>query len=734
MLNLSSAVNPALAQARSKPPTDLDQQADKVAAAGEDSKPGAELHNQLQKNPEQRDAVYHHLARTDPGLIHHLEQLRGDDAPPAASGDKEAPGPGEKKPAPGGDPHQWLKDLLPPQALQVLREVTEASQATEPVNPAVQAKTDAQAVQAAYDKTLQRTGNAAQAAAAAAEQLKNLTKAHAGDTVYTTTLLREAQGTLDQIGQVLGRHANGEFRGSEADRQAIQNTVFSLNKAAELGGALGAQLIAMPIAKHIPNKSELHKIDDAFYDVLKNGGSPLLFQALYQNLKALGKDKAAQELKVDHGNVWASIDEHIDGILDTAGNIFSSVGDGLIKVVTGAGELLVDVAKGTVDVVEDTVEALQDGLEFAVKNGLKLGAKLLDYAIGLVRSGLDSALGLDEKIKGLGVGDSYELALDVEVALELGIEVGRGITVERAEDGSYAVSGWFSANVDIKHVAGAKVGAGGKVTFTANSPEEAKQLALMLATGPKTSEFGFAREHLTSIEVSGSAALEGELAKLGIGEVHSELSGEVGVERSFRIEFDNGQPVALVVGTTLYGQGTAAGDARTDPKLAALRELASRLGFKLPANLAAQGEFEITMETRIPLNGIRAGVGELVDGGDLVDAVRKGAADAKTTIHLQADLATGSTGHTEGKRISLDITGLDLNDAAAVAKFLVTGDAKQLKGVPLKVEGWIADFEYDDHSPLDLNLIISGVNVGIAINTQSSTTDVDYEHRKPIVS
>ncbi len=92
--------------------------------------------------------------------------------------------------------------------------------------------------------------------------------------------------------------------------------------------------------------------------------------------------------------------------------------------------------------------------------------------------------------------------------------------------------------------------------------------------------------------------------------------------------------------------------------------------------------------------------------------------------------AAGYIGHTEGKRISLDITRLDSNDAAAVARVLVTRDVKQLSGLQLNVTGWIADFEYDEHSPLEVNLIFAGE--GKSTNTRSSIISVDYDKREVI--
>jgi hypothetical protein len=737
----------------------------------------SDWHNHLLQHPQDRDAVYEHLRRTDPGLIHHVDKLQHETREARGTHDLRAlPDRNEQvRPLPA-QPRQpselrdALERLLPPKPHWITlpsytgqprpevvplpqpypREPVKtvpfgdaaasavaagaaagAAAAQTPATPAELASADADAVQQTYDDTLARTGNAARAAEAASQQINTLTAQHEGDTVYTSTLLRESQDTLEQIGDVLGRHVEGEFRGNDADKQSIKNTITSLNGAAENSGAFGAALIADPLARHIPDGDDLHQIDDAFYDLIDDGGSTLLFESLHASLEAQGKHDAAEELLDKGGGFFDAIKDRIGDAVDFVGGVIGTAVDGVVSIASGAANLAVDVAKGTVDVVEGGADALRDGVEFAVKNGLKLSGKLLDWAVDQYRSGLDAATGLSEHVAELGVGDSYELSIDAEAAVLLGIQAGRGVTVTRTQDG-YEISGYANGSLGITLGGSVSAGAEGKVTFQAETAEEAQQLALLLASGPKTDEAGLVLEHLSSVELSGSAGIGAELASLGIGELNSELSAAAGVQGSYRLEFENGKPVALVVSQTLSAEGTAAANGQLSPELRVLQELARKAGVELPISGAANGQFEATFETRIPLGDLGDAAGELSEG-DLLDAARAGVAHAEQSLHIEGQVSLGeNTGEQSGKKISLDIQGIDAGDVRQLAQFITSGDPSKLRGLDLDISGWLADFSYEDHSPVDFAFSIPGVDWGGSLSTESSVTDVDYAHRQRI--
>lgn len=595
--------------------------------------------------------------------------------------------------------------------------------------PAEQAAADAQQVQQAYDSTLARTGNAAQAAAAASAQLEALTSAHAGDRVYTTALLRAAQPTLDRIGSVLGQHVDGRYNGNAADKAAIVATVRQLSAAAGHAGELGALLIAAKLSPHIADRGDLRKLDDAFYAHIEQGGSPALFGALYQQLKAEGKHTAAEELKDRGGGVLDWVRDRIDDAIDLAGRVAGSVAGGVVDLVRNGVGLAVDIARGTVDVVGDVAEGAQQAIAFAVENGLKLGGRLLDFAIDAYRGRLDDSLKVTDHIEALGPGDSWQFEASAEVSALFGAEAAKGITVERNADGGYDVSGYTQAGADIKYVEGLEAGAGGKVTFHVDTAEEAAQVALMFASAPKPGELGFLKDHLKSIEFTGSVALESELAKLGVGDVQAALEGEAGRSTGYRIEFEDGKPSALVRVDTFYAEGSAAGDARLESRqLAQVRALAEQAGIDLPDEYALNVDLQVQVETRIPLSGSVDAVKDLLAGRP-GDALKGAAGQVTQSVTIRGSVeAAGDDDVFHGKAFELKAENLDLRDAAALVRATLAGDPGALHDLDADFSGWWADTTRHDESDLDLNVVINGV--GFGVETTVGSTDVDWEHRR----
>jgi hypothetical protein len=436
--------------------------------------------------------------------------------------------------------------------------------------------------------------------------------------------------------------------------------------------------------------------------------------------------------------IWDQVKDGVDavsralgeaaGLVVKAGDIIKDLGEGLYSVTRNGVEFVVDTADKSIDVIGDGVEALQEGVEYAVENGLKLTGKLLEYAIDAYRDGVSDALNLEENIAVLGPGDSFTLALDVEVALGLGVQAGGGVTITAEEDGTYTVTGQFAADVEIKAGSDLAVGGGGMVTFKADTPEEAQQLALIMASGPKPSELGFVRQHLQSVELSSQASVE-FVTKLGLGDVYSEVSAEATASSGVRIEFENGDPVAVVLTTSISAEATVTGDARLSPAQKAVHQLLERLGIDVPDNLSASIEGEFTVETRIPIDGLNVDVKDIL-AGNVGDAIDIDADEIETSVRFEGQYGVGSDGELSGKHVSLEIEGLQPSEALKLLQFAVTGDSGHLDGIELQVSGTIIDFDYEDHSPIDVGGMTS--IGGISIETESSITDVDPDSEESI--
>jgi hypothetical protein len=421
----------------------------------------------------------------------------------------------------------------------------------------------------------------------------------------------------------------------------------------------------------------------------------------------------------------------VKGLINTAESIFTKIKEGVTSIVEKGLELAVDVAKGTVDAVINTVEDGLKVVDFAIKNGLMLTGKALEFAQQLYRDGVDKVLNLDKKIADLGTGDSYELSIEAEVALGLGVQTGKGVTIERTEDG-YIVSGQFNAAVGIKAVAGLQVGGAGQFTFKATTAEEAKQLALILAGGPKPSEAGFIKDHLASIEVDATADLQAQLAKIGIGNIQDTLVGVVGGKRGVRIEFENGKPKDLVITQQTQAEGNVSKNGKVDPRWVALQKLANSLGIKLPDSVAANGQVSLSFETRIPI-GDAANAASLIAQGKIIDLVKSGALnDASTTMKLEGYVEAKGNGNTyKGKEFSIEVSDLDLQEVGSLIKYLNSHNPADLKGVKVDIEINEDDYTRTDNSPWDIDALIYGL-AGFYVDTKSESKDVDYAHRRHI--
>jgi hypothetical protein len=582
-------------------------------------------------------------------------------------------------------------------------------------DPKQQAKTDAVNVRKTYDDTLRQTNSPLLAAEAAASQIDQQISQHPNDTVYSSTLLQESKGTLKQIGMVLGEHVDGKgkYNSEKSDKQAIKNIVHHLASAADQNGIYGAALIAREIEPSIPNKSELHQVDDGFYDYqdqTKDKG--LLYGALYDSLQSKGKGKAAEELITRNGAP------------DGAARVVKQTAEGVIHLAENGVDLAVDTAKGTVDLIGEGAEAAEKAAKFAVKNGLKLVGKARDGMIDQFRKVADSTLHIEDKINELGVGDSYKLGLNIDVAgtFEIGtvgIGTGSDIKIEKKGENEYEVSG--SINVHGSLVVNA--GIGGKVAFTAKTPEEAKQFAMMIATGPKSSELKSMRNQLKSVEINTEAGYSFSPFKMGAGHMESSLGVGAKVKQTESLEFENGKPKNIVISYAIGLKANAASNKYLDnvTKNPSREVLATMLGVKSD-QLSVNLEGEISIEVKIPVENIVHSMDDLKDG-KVVEAIKTAAQSAEVTLKASGQFETSTGGGKfDGQRYEGKIKDLKMNDIDLIWKSL-QGDQtawNNLKNNHIKSES--KKYTRTDESALDLHLMTMAG--GFSLDTESSITDV----------
>jgi hypothetical protein len=578
-----------------------------------------------------------------------------------------------------------------------------------------QAKADAAEVKAAYVAELKATnGNEAYASRKAAEKMNELIEEHPNDPAYANALVRNSAETIEKIATTAGKNASGEAYYKDGDDdEAIKDTMGLLSDIAESAGTLGTYQIAEALAQKLPDRDELEAVDDGFYRAIEDGHSDALFGAVYQRMKAAGKDEGAEELINKDSGGFSPLDalgDLVGTVTDIAGDAIGVVGDagsavvGAIEdglhVVTDVGEFVVDTAKGTVNLVKNIADATLDevkgAVQYAIEQGLELAGDVRDF---LRDKALDVAGQAVGQIDDLAEGESVDLHADVDVSLGVSVGVNGSVSVTKTDEG-YVVAGEVGADIGLAGGGEGEVGLQGRVEMTYATAEEAKaaaqKLLLMGGSGvspvltpvlaPSPSELQDMMKHVTAIELSGTAAAEIKGLPADDG-----LSGEVGFETTYRMEFEDGKPVALVRKTSL------------DAELAASlqKEVTDALKASgLNLNVGAKFEGSIELETRIPLSGDLGGKDLLAFIASPATATVAGEAESSITITGSVDgSATGgiSAGPvdigrttTTGTEISLTIGDIDADEVTSVFKNLVKGDFGSLfKGVDVTVKaGW----------------------------------------------
>lgn len=613
------------------------------------------------------------------------------------------------------------------------------SAATAASRSVTQGKADAAQVQKAYDDSLKaNNGNEARASEAATSKMVELTRAHKGDVAYSRSLVAASQPTLDKIATAAGKNANGEAYYKDGDDdEAIKRSMVNLSDVAAASGQLGTYQIADTLAKKLPNRDELEAVDDGFYRAMDDGHSDALFKATAQRMVGLGKKTGAEEL-VDRGGGGFSLNplDHlgdlVDVVKDLGGDLIGAVGDAGsavvdvagkgLHVISEAGEFVVDAAKGTVGLAKDLADATLDevkgAVKYAVEQGLELAGNVRDFLRSKALEVTGKAVG---KIGDLEPGESVDLHADVDVSLGLSVGVNGSVSVAKNEDGSFTVAGQVGADFGFAAEGEGEAGLAGRVEMKFATADEAKKAAekllLMGASGvspvlmpvlaPSPSELKDMMQHVSAVELTGSAAAEIQGLPADDG-----LKGEVGVSTSYRMEFENGKPVALVRKSELNGELNA-----SLPKEVTQALKASGLNL----NVGADFKGSVSLETRIPLSGDLGGKDLLAFIASPATAVVAG--KAESSIHLEGSVDGSSTtglasgpltiGHTEtqGTTVSLDISDIDASEVTSVFGKLIKGDFSHLtQGVDVNLSaGWEKWKEGTDGFEADFTIAGEGV-------------------------
>jgi|GEM_PF-2369814 len=565
-----------------------------------------------------------------------------------------------------------------------------------------QATQDAVSVDRAYDSALSSGSNEAQAAKAASAELERLAAVHTGDAAYLNTLVRASAETIDKIATTLGSNTEGHYKDGD-DKNAIKDTLKSLARVAEAGGAVTAGTLGRTLASKVDDDSELFQFDDAFYEFKNAGGTNLLFDATTSALRAAGKDDAAGEL-AERGGDGGFVDGVQDGFGDVIGAVadgFGAVagfatdlGEGILSVATDVGEFAVDVAEGTVDLVGDaanwTKDQVGNAVQYAVEQGLRLAGPVVEKVRELAKEGIDNGLGITENIDSLEEGDSLSIGGDFHAQLGVAIDASAEIQVglSRDENGNdvYTVSGEVSAGVGLGAGGTATAGVGGKMEFTFDNAEDAAKAAKILAAGaagvaalasgpgailapallPSPGDLSFLQDNLASVEVS--ASVGAQFASAG-GAADASVEGTTG----YKLNFEDGRPVSMTRVTSIEAEGSVGGP---------LELVKDSLGnaLSIPGDATASGS--VTVETTIPIDG--SGFTDLVAFlASPASAAVIG--EAETRITLEGDFTVAGNAGVHGE---IQIDDIDASEVRSVVNRLLHGDpAHAFDGVEVEISG-----------------------------------------------
>lgn len=412
--------------------------------------------------------------------------------------------------------------------------------------------------------------------------------------------------------------------------------------------------------------------------------------------------------------------------LDVAGDVLKKGGE----IALGPTKLVIDQTGKGIDFIGDVAgpvaKPLGEALKFAGEHGLKLMGGAREAARNLVRGGIDKAFNVGDHIRELGVNDSFSLGGGASVALGVGGGADGQLQITKTSEG-FTVSTELNAHLGLGLEANADGGLGGKAEFRFKTAEEAKRAALIIASStaaaadpvlmpalaPSRSETDFLRNNLSSLDVT--ASVSGKVDdKFGAGPVDAgaEASGEVAM--TYRVEFEEGKPTALVRSTTV---SVSAG---VDAALKLVEgPLGRAVGDKVSAAVSQGGEVKgaVTVETRLRLDSARPiEVAELLTS----PAAAVFAGGAETSVKASFSLDAGD----KGFEAEVGVSNVSLSDASQVARDLVHGRfGDAFEG--LNPSASFSDFR---DGGLNQHLDLQVAHVGIDIKGYVESRDVRHHY------
>jgi hypothetical protein len=411
------------------------------------------------------------------------------------------------------------------------------------------------------------------------------------------------------------------------------------------------------------------------------------------------------------------LDEVAEFGVDAAGKVVDVARVPVGFAVDRVGDVI-DVAG---DVLDITPADVGKALETAAKTGLKLGGFVLDEARKVMRNALNDGLQIENQIKKLDIGDTYSLGGSVSGGLVVDGGIGGDIEIKCTAEG-FTVSAGANAHVGLGIGYGASVEAGVRTEFKFDNRKDAQKAALILAGAsaavaappplkpalvPSPGDLNFLKDNRSAVEVSRGISAELD-AKLEAGFVEAGVSAGAKVQTSYRMEFEDGKPSALVrsVNFSTSGEAKAA--------LGLVKKFGGNVGGELTAALKGNAELtgNVTVETRIPLGS--SGISDLDSLADRLDS-------AETSIKATVTADAGE----RGVQAEVGVYGLSIRETRRALSDLIrgrVGDA--FDEVDVTATGSFSDFK---DSGYDLGFDLKFGKVGVDANIYAERRDVRHK-------
>lgn len=554
-------------------------------------------------------------------------------------------------------------DALPPEEQAEVARLEELEAAEERVEDAI------------------NSGDPIAASAVLADELERLPAESRGELV--TNLSRELEDLTEDI--------------TALDANGTATAIANLGRATQAAGPLNAQGITDPIAQAIADGRLEQQGEDA------DGGFSL----------------PGTDINVAEGaNTHNSEREFVDGVSANAGTDGGSLFQLSLAAsleAKGATGIAGAVASGqSQDIPDGNIFAEASQLDdHAVQALDDVTERLAELQAGALNTVLDETLNVSESItdENLQPGDSvsFNAAISGAYVVALGLE--GDITVERNDDGTYTVSGGgeFDIGAGIGEFATATGGVGGRIEYTFDNAEDAQRGALaLLRQGSEGAVTGaleqlqgpdieFLREHVSAVELNADAAVSLD-ARYGLsGVLGGGAEGNIELQTAGRIEFENGEPVAVVHSVEVSAEGAAEASSPLFGFAANGVEDATGIDlgeFSNGGTLTA--DVSTTVEFRTPISP---------DGASVTDVLGNPAAylsddETVVTVKSEADFQADS----EGFHYETEYTGLSIEEGRNLLGGVVNGDlGEAVDGLTLEgTASWNTYEEVQSGGTLDI--------------------------------